>query len=72
MKTFGLLLICIVGIFFLTQEQPKPDVVKVNNQIGEQSCIAPNSTNDHSQAHKGCCISSGRAAYILNQNSELN
>lgn len=72
MKTFGILLVCVIGIFLLTKEQPKPDVVKVNNQIGEQRCIAPNSTNNHSEAHNACCISSGRAAYILNQNSELN
>ena len=68
MKTLGLILLFLFsfGVIFITKEQSKPKIVKVKEANTQQEC----STSNNPEEHIGCCISSGRGAYILNQSSE--
>ncbi|MBD0834282.1 hypothetical protein [Aestuariibaculum suncheonense] len=70
MKILVFLLLCSIGIFFITKEDSTPAIIEVGKNEGQQNCVAPNNSTDDSHQHKGCCISSGRATYILGQQTE--
>ncbi|MBD0830738.1 hypothetical protein [Aestuariibaculum sediminum] len=65
MKTLSFILLMGTGIFLLTKEDSKPEVIEIQEIPAKQTCISPNSKSGETHEHQGCCISSGRASYIL-------
>ncbi|WP_154662100.1 hypothetical protein [Siansivirga zeaxanthinifaciens] len=67
MKVFLLIFCFLIGIFYLTNKPKEPAVIKLAESPNKKNCIVPSASNDSLNIHQGCCISSSRSAYIMQQ-----
>ena len=67
MKVYLLILCFCIGIFYLANKPKDPIVVKLVESPSKKNCIVPITSNDSLNIHQGCCVSSSRSAYILQQ-----
>lgn len=69
-KTFGMVALIAIGIYFIAKNSEKPTVVILKNSTGTVNCTTPNLQANGQNTHQGCCIGSGRAAYILGKSNK--
>ena len=70
MKTFGLIILACIGIYFLTKATLKPSITEVSNNTGKLNCTPPNTAEANIGHNEGGCIILDRTSVILKQNSK--